>query len=504
LKIMKKMCSYSLFYPFPRSSDRFRQILSVLISSLFLTGLILCISCKTEPAGESASTSFNQTPLDSYVNAPDPSFHSEIMYQAKKEGYTLIVLKMISQEWLTTNEVDEPAWWHWVTVVVPDTIEHDTALMWVGGGDKEDALPQEAGPILTQSALLTHSVAAEIHNIPNQPITFVDDTIPGRTEDALIAFGWRKFLEGGAKDEDAIWLARLPMTKAVVRAMDAVEELIAGEYNQTIEHYVVSGASKRGWTTWTTAAVDDRVIAIVPVVIDLLNIVPSFEHHWRNYGFWAPAIHNYVEEGIMDWMNSEEFSRLLDITEPYSYIERLDMPKLLINAAGDQFFQPDSWQFYWDDLVGEKHLRYVPNTGHSLRDTDALESLVAFYLEVIENKNRPDYQWEIRDNQIYVEVDPENAPVSIRLWQAGNNETRDFRIDLVGEIWKDSILAVNPEGIYRIDLADPVKGWKAYFVELNYPGKVPLKVTTGISILPKIYPFDPFVSENPQGTQVIP
>ncbi len=501
---MKKICPFYQFYLHFVSSEHGRQILSVCIITLLISGLILSVSCKPGPSGESVSRSFNQTPLDNYVNSPDPSFHSEIMYQGKKAGYTLMVLKMVSQEWLSSNEVDEPVWWHWVTVVVPDTLEHDTALMWIGGGDKGDELPQEAGPILTQSALLTHSVTAGIHNIPNQPITFVDDTIPGRYEDELIAFGWRKFLEGGAKDEDAIWLARLPMTKAVVRAMDVVKELIASEYNQNIEHYVVSGASKRGWTTYTTAAVDGRVIAIVPIVIDLLNIVPSFEHHWRNYGFWAPAVHNYVDEGIMEWINSEEFSRLLDITEPYSYIQRLDMPKLLINASGDQFFQPDSWQFYWDDLVGEKHLRYVPNTGHSLGDTDALESLVAFYQEVLENQNRPDYQWEIRDNQIYVRVDPENAPSSVRLWHAANIESRDFRIDQVGEIWKDSSITVNQEGNYLINLDTPERGWKAYFVELTYPGKVPLKVTTGITVLPQIYPFDPFVSENPQGTQVLP
>ena len=43
-------------------------------------------------------------------------------------------------------------------------------------------------------------------------------------------------------------------------------------------------------STWTTAAVDKRVVAIVPIVIDMLNIVPSFKHHFAAYGFWAPAV----------------------------------------------------------------------------------------------------------------------------------------------------------------------------------------------------------------------
>jgi len=46
----------------------------------------------------------------------------------------------------------------------------------------------------------------------------------------------------------------------------------------------------------------------------------------------------------------------------------LTLPKMLINACDDEFFLNDSWQFYWNDLVGEKHIRYVPNTGHSLDD----------------------------------------------------------------------------------------------------------------------------------------
>lgn len=76
--------------------------------------------------------------------------------------------------------------------------------------------------MILQAALATGSTAIKVHNIPFQPLEFVGDTLGLRTEDAIIAYGWREFMERGAKDEDAIWLARFPMTKAVVSAMDAV------------------------------------------------------------------------------------------------------------------------------------------------------------------------------------------------------------------------------------------------------------------------------------------
>ena len=49
------------------------------------------------------------------------------------------------------------------------------------------------------------------------------------------------------------WLARLPMTKATVRAMDTLADFLSGQ--QKITQFVVSGASKRGWTTWTAGLV---------------------------------------------------------------------------------------------------------------------------------------------------------------------------------------------------------------------------------------------------------
>ena len=93
-------------------------------------------------------------------------------------------------------------------------------------------------------------------------------------------------------------------------------------------------------------------------MIDVLNVEKSLQHHWRAYGFWAPSIKNYVEENIMDWFNTPQIKALMRIEDPYSYLDRLTMPKMIISAGGDQFFLPDSWQFYYNDLKGEKNLRY--------------------------------------------------------------------------------------------------------------------------------------------------
>lgn len=89
----------------------------------------------------------------------------------------------------------------------------------------------------------------------------------------------------------------IPKTREVVSAMDVVQEL-SSAYPRPVEKFFVTGASKIGWTTWTTVAVDDRVMGIAPIVIDLLNVVPSFEHHWQCYGEWSPAISEYRDEGI--------------------------------------------------------------------------------------------------------------------------------------------------------------------------------------------------------------
>jgi PhoPQ-activated pathogenicity-related protein len=470
-----------------------------LINSLTLLVIVIfswsCKPAATEPAA------IKSNPFFDYVLADDPDFKYEIVYKAKAENYSYYVMKMTSQQWLTKELVNETEWWHWVSMVVPNEYTYNTGLMWIGGGSKNNPLPLEPERLMLEVSQATHSVVAQIHNIPFQPLAFKDDSLNNRYEDAIIAYGWRKFMEGGAKDEDAFWLSRLPMTNAVVSAMNVVQEVIKKNNHKAIDHFVVGGASKRGWTTWTTGAVDKRVVAIIPVVIDLLNVVPSFQHHWRNYGFWAPAVDDYVKEGIMEWQGSKEYDRLLEIVEPFSYREKYTMPKLLINAADDEFFLPDSWKFYWNDLPGEKHLMYVPNSGHDVSHSDALQNLTAFYASVLDNTPRPDYSWELVGDAFKLKTNPSKKPTSIKLWKAHNENARDFRIDVIGPAWSDTEIPLNDTGEYEIPFSAPEKGWTGYFVELTYPGKLPLKVTTGVEVLPRTYPFGPYVSATPMGSR---
>lgn len=109
--------------------------------------------------------------------------------------------------------------------------------------------------------------------MPNQPITFKNDpTNQSRTEDDLIGWTWKAFLDNTS---DPNILLQLPMTKATIRgiiiipryynnlcffilnftkAMDAATEFTQKLGVANIKKFMVSGASKRGWISWLTVS----------------------------------------------------------------------------------------------------------------------------------------------------------------------------------------------------------------------------------------------------------
>jgi len=435
-------------------------------------------------------------PLKAYVETADDAFRYEISETVQGEAWTEYRVHMVSGIWLTPEEVDETEWWHWLTIVVPDDLNEKESLMHIGGGWRGDTIPIAANKEMIQAALATGSVVSHISNIPFQHLDYTGDAEGEVFEDDLIAYAWLRFMQGGATEDLQTWLPRFPMTRAVVRAMDVVQEICESNHQQ-IDEFFVTGASKRGWTTWTVAAVDDRVMGIAPVVIDLLNIIPSFQHHWQCYGEWASAIDPYVNLGIMNWIETDEFLAMLKLVEPYQFLERLTMPKLLINATCDEFFVTDSWKFYWDDLQGEKHLQYVPNVGHGLTGSYLPENLVSFYHSTITDTKIPDFTWNISQDTIYAKVGSDGE-YQIRLWEAVNPEGRDFKSYVVGdEAWQMKAFDLSEDGSYAIPIAEPEKGYKGALVEVVFgpDSEFPLTLTTGTVVTPDSYPYDPFEAD---------
>jgi PhoPQ-activated pathogenicity-related protein len=425
------------------------------------------------------------TALDRYVYAPDASYRYTLDHSTEQQGVTVHVLSMISQQWRSAQEVDQPEWHHWLVVAQPKEVKTSTALLMISGGSIGRPAPKSADAAVIAVALGTGSVVADLRGIPNEPLKFADESAT-RNEDAIIAYSWDKYLKTG----DDTWPLRLPMTKAAVRAMDTVTSFLASHAGIKVDRFAVAGGSKRGWTAWTTAAVDDRVIAVLPFVIDVLNCDKSLENHFRAYGFWAPSLQDYIDMGLMNMNGTAAWKALMNIEDPYSYRKRLTIPKYVVNSAGDQYFTPDSSRFYFDDLPGEKYLRYVPNTKHNLRNSDAVLGLAAFYESVVNARPRPRFSWQFKgDGSIVVRV--QDKPAQVKLWQANNPDARDFRLDTIGPAYKESPLEPGPDGTYVARVQKPARGWTAYFVELVFPGggKYPLKFTTGVRIAPDTLPF---------------
>lgn len=445
--------------------------------------LLLLQSCATVSADDLPA----RTALDDYIDQPDNSYTWKVVRASDEKGFTSVVVDMTSQTWRTEDDVDRVRWQHWMTFCIPDEIVSTTGLLFIGGGSNGGEPPSGPDQRVRQIALATNTIVADLKMVPNQPLVFHNDGQP-RKEDDLIGYTWDQFLNTG----DPTWPARNPMVKSAVRAMDTMTALAASETGggRTLDRFVVAGGSKRGWTTWLTGAVDERVVGIVPIVIDVLNTADSMRHHFAAYGFWAPSVGDYVTHRIMERFHHPRMQELYELVDPYYYRHRLTMPKFVLNAAGDQFFLPDSSQFYWDDLQGPKALRYVPNTDHGLGGSDAVESIVAFYSLILHDRPIPRFSWtEEEDGAIMVRANDE--PVEVRLWQATNTQARDFRLETLGPEYTSTLLTAGDEDTYVGRVEPPRIGWTAYFVELTYDvgAGVPLKLTTGVRVTPNVLPF---------------
>ncbi|ESO95659.1 hypothetical protein LOTGIDRAFT_231895 [Lottia gigantea] len=455
------------------------------------------------------------TPLDDYVNKPDSNYKwSKTNWTFRANGATLYLLNFTSQKWLTEEDVDKPYWFHYMVVAVPDKLTHpEHGLMYISYGSNGPTFTPDVGDefvtFITLMAVSTGTICANLHQIPNQPLVFKKDpTQMSRHEDAVIAWTWKVFVEDEPKRPE--WLLRLPMTKGAVRGMDTIAAFAKTIYPQSnIDKFLVCGESKRGWTTWTTAAVDKRVIAIAPMVMDLLNLRKNLHHHYRSLGGWTFAFSDYYALNFTRQLDNPQTQVMADIIDPLAYKDRLTMPKYIITTGGDEFFIPDDSYYYWGMLPGETYLRVLPNAEHSLtfHRIQLFFGVRSFYLSAIQQKPMPKFTWkrEFTHDGGKITVTTETKPKTIECYYARtlDSKRRDFRLAAADPnnpkgfvpqpiIWLKAPVTNPMVGLYEVYFDNPPTGWLGFFIQLSFNGldaDSDFMFTTQTQIIPNYFPF---------------
>jgi PhoPQ-activated pathogenicity-related protein len=283
-------------------------------------------------------------------------------------------------------------------------------------------------------------------------------------EDQAIAHTFAQFMKTG----DDEWPLLLPMVKSAVRGMDAVQQFAKREWEMQLDTFTVSGASKRGWTTWLTGAIDPRVTAIAPMVIDMLNMGPQMKHQVESFGDYSRMIDDYTELGLQDQLQTDQGKRLQAIVDPYSYREQIQQPKLIILGSNDDYWPVDALNLYWDGLAGEKYILYVPNNRHGLKDyARVVGSVNALHQHTNGGPKLPQLDWKYEDHAdgVTLQINSSIKPQRVRAW-ATTSGTRDFRQSKFASFDVDE-----KDDQYKFTLPRPPKGHAAVFGEVVYDGE---------------------------------
>jgi PhoPQ-activated pathogenicity-related protein len=354
--------------------------------------------------------------LDDYVKQPDSAFAWSQTGNHDTPAGTIYSLELTSQVWQGIT------WRHDLRVYEPREVRFpDAMLLFITGGDQNSKPHDDDHKRAFALAQACGARVAVLPQVPNQPL------LDGKTEDQLIAETFVRYLQ--TKDEN--WPLLFPMVKSAVRAMDAVQAWAKQRGKPAVSHFVVTGGSKRGWTTWLTAAVDRRVLAIAPMVIVTLNMGPQGPNQLEVWGQYSEQIHDYVERGLMEKAQTPAGTQLWKLVDPFTYRDRLTMPKFLINGTNDRYWTLNALDLYWNDLKGPKYLVELPNAGHGLENNRdwAINGVGAFFRQVVSGRSLPRLSWDFAaggTGEATVTIHATPAPRAARLWTA-RSQTRDFR-----------------------------------------------------------------------------
>jgi PhoPQ-activated pathogenicity-related protein len=350
-------------------------------------------------------------------------------------------------------------------------------ILWIDGGS-ESKVPQhpiteptDSFKVLATVANAAGLPAAVVRQVPFQPM-FGD-----LREDGLIAHTFVEYTKTG----DATWPLLLPMVKSAVEAMNAATAQAQEHWGVEIDEFVVTGASKRGWTTWLSAAVDERVKGIVPMVIDMLSLGDHVKLQVASFGKMSEQLEDYTSRGIEKMLASPRGQDLVQIVDPFSYRDRYTMPKVIALGTNDPYWPLEACSLYYESLPGPRWVSYCPNAGHGLPMPRIAALVAAMGRHVAGIEPLPPIEWRFEataSGGAECVVACATPPERITLWTA-ESESRDFRMAR----WSsEPVEAAGAE--WRVAIPRPTQGYAAGLVELEFAREpVPLVLTSGVKVL---------------------
>jgi len=373
--------------------------------------------------------------------------------------------------------------------------------------------PRDDGACLAAVAAAneTGMISSIVNSVPNQPVHFYNDpTFKRRQEDDVIAWTWRTFLDSPEPSDPTV-IERMPMTKAAKRALDtitAVAKLRVPESN--VQKFIVTGASKRGWTTWSLAAVDKRVVAIAPQVFSLLNMENGtlFQHNQNMDGAWSFAFRPYWSVNLTREFYNLKTRRIYEVEDMIYYKERFTIPVLSIGATGDEFFLLDDFLWWWDDIPDPKWLMMLPNAEHSMAPhyVQIAQTIKQFAISVAENIPMPKVSWTMGETSTggYVRFVTDPPPLSLKAFWAvtqQNDTRRDFRLFILNEetgetvphavVWRQNLEIIDEgNGVYYVEANAVENRWVGLFIEGTWEGPTGGRMvfTSQCNMIPNTYP----------------
>jgi len=387
--------------------------------------------------------------LKNYLEKSDDNFTWKEISQETYGNGTLFDLELVSQNWRNI------LWKHHVILLIPNKrVNEKLCFLFVGSssdGRKELDLVSEI-------ANNSHIAAAVVSSIPNQPL------FDGLKENALLAFTFKKFIESG----DESWPILFPMVKAVERSMDVISSKSENSLKKKIDSFIVSGGSKRGWTTWLVAAVDKRVKAIAPMVFDMLNMRKHIELAEKSYGKQSEKIKDFTDLGLVERIDEPLTSVLRRWIDPFEYRNELSLPKLILLGTNDPYWVVDAQSLYFSELSGPKLLYQVPNGDHHISSSPELRKVLSTWIGIIANGGvLPEVKWRSEKGpkgELQIHLESKQDIVSGKVWKA-TSERRDFREASWSEFEN---VSSNTGGMaLNFSYTAPDKGFAAYLIELT-------------------------------------